>query len=150
MSGTNGPSQDKRAGAMIIPSAVLLCILLCVVTAGGSAAGEPAGKQDFLGECSGCHGADGKGGVPEMSAVPGYISVDLTQLSNRNGGQFPRQEVYDAIDGRKRFPAHFIGDMPTWGLKFQQADRSQDSEENVKRRIAALVDYVESLQEKPQ
>ena len=54
-----------------------------------------------------------------MRAVPGYTSVDLTRLTESNGGQCPRQEVYDAIDGRKRFPAHFIGDMPTWGLKYQ-------------------------------
>ena len=56
-----------------------------------------------------------------MSAVPGYISVDLTQLSRENDWQFPRQKVYNAIDGRKRFPAHFIGDMPTWGLVYSQA-----------------------------
>jgi hypothetical protein len=83
-----------------------------------------------------------------MNAVPGYISVDLTQLSKNNNGQFPRQKVYDAIDGRKRFPAHFIGDMPTWGLKYSQASQRKNSEEEVQRRISALVDYVESLQEK--
>lgn len=83
-----------------------------------------------------------------MSAVPGYISVDLTQLSKKNDGQFPRQQVYDAIDGRKRFPAHFIGDMPTWGIKYRQATPGPDSEEEVKRKISALVDYIESLQDK--
>jgi hypothetical protein len=29
-----------------------------------------------------------------MSAVPGNISVDLTQLSKKNDGRFPLQEVY--------------------------------------------------------
>jgi hypothetical protein len=82
-----------------------------------------------------------------MSAVPGYISVDLTQLSKNNDGEFPRQEVYDVIDGRKRFPAHLIGDMPTWGLKYSQASLGPDGEKEVKRRISALVDYVELLQE---
>ena len=62
---------------------------------------------------------------------------------------FPRQKVYDAIDGRKRFPAHFIGDMPTWGLAFGQSGPSPDSEEQVKRMISPLVDYIESIQEKP-
>jgi cytochrome c553 len=98
---------------MTIRSAVTFSILLWVLLAGGNATGEPAGKGDYLADCARCHGVDGKGSVPEMSAVPGYISVDLTQLSKKNDGQFPRQEVYDAIDGRKRFPAHFIGDMPT-------------------------------------
>jgi len=133
---------------MTIRSAVTFSILLCAVLAGRSAAGEPAGKDDYLADCARCHAVDGKGNVPEMSAVPGYISVDLTQLSKKNDGQFPRQEVYDAIDGHKRFPAHFIGDMPTWGLKYRQARLGPGSEEEVERKISALVDYVESLQEK--
>jgi mono/diheme cytochrome c family protein len=114
----------------------------------GHANADPTGKDDYLADCARCHGADGKGHVLEMSAVPGYISVDLTQLSNENDGHFPRQKVYNAIDGRKRFPAHFIGDMPTWGLKYGQARVGPDREEQVKRRISALVDFVESIQEK--
>jgi mono/diheme cytochrome c family protein len=115
---------------------------------GGTASGNPLGKDDYLADCARCHGVDGKGRGQGMSAVPGYISVDLTQLSKKNDGQFPRQEVYDAIDGRKRFPAHFIGDMPTWGLKYNQAKLGPDNEKKLKRRISALVEYIESLQEK--
>ena len=133
---------------MIIRGVALLCIMLCAVMVGGTAHGGPGTKIDYLANCVRCHAVDGKGGVPEMSAVPGYISVDLTQLSKENAGRFPRQEVYDAIDGRKRFPAHLIGDMPTWGLIYEQTELRPDSEEKVKRRILALVDYVESLQEK--
>jgi hypothetical protein len=82
--------------------------------------------------------------------VKGYVSVDLSQLSKANGGLFPHQEVYDAIDGRKRFPAHFVGDMPTWGLKYQQPDRElpPGTEQEVTRRISALVSYIESIQQK--
>jgi len=83
-----------------------------------------------------------------MSHVPGYVSVDLTQLSKTHGGQFPRQEVYDTIDGSKRFPAHLIGDMPTWGLKYQHRNLGPDAKRKVKRRISAMVDYLESIQEK--
>ena len=132
----------------IIRGAPLFPIFLCAVMIGGSAAADLSGKGEYLANCARCHGADGKGGVPGMNAVPGYISVDLTQISKRNDGQFPRQKVYDAIDGRKRFPAHFIGDMPTWGLKYSQARQGPDSKTEVKRRISALVDYVESIQEK--
>jgi hypothetical protein len=85
-------------------NAVLFSILLSALMVGGSASGDPAGKDDYLADCAHCHGVDGKGGVGEMRAVRGYISVDLTQLSKKNNGQFPHQEVYDAIDGRKRFP----------------------------------------------
>jgi mono/diheme cytochrome c family protein len=133
---------------MTTRSAVLFSILLCVAMVGGTASGNPLGKDDYLADCARCHGVDGKGRVQGMSAVPGYISVDLTQLSKKNDGQFPRQEVYDAIDGRKRFPAHFIGDMPTWGLKYNQAKLGPDNEKKLKRRISPLVEYIESLQEK--
>jgi hypothetical protein len=102
--------------------------------------------QDYLTDCDRCHGVDGKGGILQMGPVSGYMAIDLTQLSKDNAGQFPRQEVFDAIDGRKRFPAHFIGDMPTWGLKYRQDRLSQQSEEEVRRRISALVDYIESIQ----
>jgi hypothetical protein len=129
-------------------SAGLFFILLCIVAIERTACAEPSGKQHYLTDCAHCHGVDGKGGVPEMRAVQGYITMDLTQLSKSNAGQFPRQEVFDAIDGRKRFPAHFIGDMPTFGLKYQQDRLGPESEEKVRHRISALVDYVESLQAK--
>lgn len=126
----------------------LFLVLLCLVTTVGIAFADSSGKENYLADCSRCHGVDGRGAVPQMRAVPGYLATDLTQLSKSKGGQFPRQEVYDAIDGRKRFSAHFIGDMPTWGLKYQHDKPSSESEEQVRRRISNLVDYIESLQEK--
>lgn len=124
--------------------------VLLFLTAFGNAFAQPSGKADYVADCAHCHGLDGKGSVPEMSKVRGYVAVDLTQLSKAHGGRFPRQEVYEAIDGRKHFPAHFVGSMPTWGLKYQRHDRElrQNSEKDVRRRISALVNYVESLQEK--
>jgi len=126
--------------------AMLLCMVcaLCIVGAGF---GDTAGKDDYLRDCARCHGTDGKGDVSEMSTVPGYTAVDLTQLRKGNNGEFPRQEVYDTIDGRKRFPAHYIGGMPTWGLKYQKERFSAESEEKVRRKISGLVDYIETLQE---
>lgn len=129
-------------------SVALLFILMSIVIVGKSTYAAPSGRDDYLADCARCHGVDGKGDVPQMRAVPGYISVDLTRLTESNGGQFPRQEVYDAIDGRRRFPAHFVGDMPTWRLKYQQDNRGPENEEKVRRRISALVDYIESLQAK--
>ena len=114
----------------------------------GRARSDPGGKDYYGADCARCHGINGKGDVPGMSAVPGYVSVDLTQLTKEHNGVFPRQEVYDAIDGRKRFQAHFIGDMPIWGLKYDEGKRGPDREKEVKLKISALVDYIESLQER--
>ncbi|MGA2409760.1 MAG: hypothetical protein ABSG46_05135 [Candidatus Binataceae bacterium] len=84
-----------------------------------------------------------------MNAQITKQSRGLVRSMNRtNDGTFRRQEVYDAIDGRKRFSAHFIGDIPLWGLKYQDQNGSAESEEKVRRRIAALADYIESLQAK--
>ena len=133
---------------MMSRSAVLLSIILCAVVE-GAAGGDPLGKDYYRADCARCHGMNGTGDVPGMSAVAGCISVDLTQLSKQHNGVFPRQEVYNAIDGRERFPAHFIGDMPIWGLKYaDQAKLDPDREKEVKRKISALVDYIESLQER--
>jgi cytochrome c len=127
---------------------VTLLVLLLFFAAIESVSADTLGKHDYMTDCAGCHAVDGKGRVAEMRQVKGYMSVDLTQLSKANGGQFPRQAVYDAIDGRKRFPAHFIGDMPTWGLQYQDKESTPAAQEKVKRRISALVDYIESIQEK--
>jgi mono/diheme cytochrome c family protein len=131
---------------MVARRVVLFSIMLAAVMVGRSDAENPAGKAEYFTDCARCHGVDGRGHVLGMSAVPGYISVDLTQLSNQSNGQFPRQRVYEAIDGRRR-PAHFIGDMPAWGLEYSQARQGAVSEEEVKRKISALVDYLESIQE---
>ena len=124
----------------------ILLILLCTVTIEGIARANQSGKQEFLSDCARCHGVDGKGTVAYMRAVPGYTATDLTQLSANNAGKFPRQEVIDAIDGHKRFPAHFLGAMPAWGLKYQQD--GPEGQERVGKKISGLVDYVESLQAK--
>ena len=124
--------------------------LLCATTAlilalsGGSVFAQ-SGAADYAANCAGCHGADGKSYVAAMRAVPGYRPVDLTVLSKNNGGVFPRQQVSEAIDGRRRLASHFHGDMPRWGSQFQYGNGDDAA---VKRRISALVDYVESLQEK--
>jgi mono/diheme cytochrome c family protein len=116
----------------------------------GSACADSPAKETYLADCARCHGAGGKGNVAAMREVPGYKSVDLTQLSKENEGRFPRQKVYDVIEGRKRFPAHFIGDMPTWGLQYSEDDEKlgPEAKARVKRRISALVDYIKSIQEK--
>ena len=86
-----------------------------------------------------------------MRMVTGYVSVDLTQLSARNGGEFPRQRVYETIDGRRRILPHFAGDMPSWGLRFGLGNKNlkPEDEQKIRDRISALVDYLQSLQEKP-
>ena len=132
----------RMACQIVVPA------LLTVLVAVTAFAQAPASK-DYLENCAECHGADGKGAQPEKRAVRGYVSTDLTQISKRNGGEFPRQKVYDAIDGRTRIAAHFRGDMPRWGARYR-VDKNDHSktEQEVHDRISGLVDFIESMQEK--
>ncbi len=109
-----------------------------------------SGKQDFDNHCAPCHGLNGKGNGPELKVLPDIHPSDLTKITLKNGGVFPRQKVADMIDGRKTIPSHKRFDMPFWGVDFQQEGKefTPESEAKAKARIAALVDYVEALQVK--
>jgi hypothetical protein len=91
-----------------------------------------------------CHGVDGKGNGPAVQVIPGFKPIDLTVLSKDHGGQFPRQEVSDVIDGPKRLADHYDSDtVQPAGNEF-----SKESEEDVKARISALVEYIQGIQQK--
>jgi mono/diheme cytochrome c family protein len=107
-----------------------------------------SGKQDFMNHCAPCHGNDGKGNGPELKVLPDIHPSDLTNITLKNGGVFPREKVADMVDGRKAIPSHKRFDMPFWGVNFQQEGKefTPDSEAKAKARIDALVNYVESIQ----
>ncbi len=113
------------------------------------ASAEDSGKQDYLKNCAGCHGTDGKGKGPDLYVVPGIQPADLTMLAKENGGVFPFQATEDAIDGRKGIPSHKRFDMPFWGVTMQEQGKefTPESDARVKARIDALVHYIESIQQ---
>ena len=113
-----------------------------------SAESPVSGKQDFMNHCAPCHGTDGKGNGPELKVLPDIHPSDLTNITLKNGGVFPRQTVADMVDGRKAIPSHKRFDMPFWGVNFQQEGKefTPESEAKAKARIDALVNYVESIQ----
>ena len=131
---------------------LVLAGILFVSLAGKVLAAEPSGAQEYKDNCARCHGPGAKGNGPDAEEKPGYRPADLTQISKHNGGDFPRQQIYDVIDGGKRMPGHydFNNPMPLWGLSFQLSGKeySGESEAAVKRRINALLDYLQSIQEK--
>lgn len=111
------------------------------------------GEHDFQVHCAMCHGAGGKGDgmVGELFKVP---PKDLTQLSRENGGTFPFQRVFQAIDGSARVVAHGIGDpMPIWGdflnseLHGEIGLSPGDAKAIAQARIVALTYYIQTLQQ---
>jgi mono/diheme cytochrome c family protein len=111
-----------------------------------------AGKADFMTYCAACHGVSGRGegSVAEFLTIS---AADLTKLAMGNKGIFPRDRAISVIDGREQVKAHGARDMPVWGDWFKfEADASKAgkgaSEATVRKRIIALVDYIESIQER--
>ncbi len=101
------------------------------------------GRDSFELYCASCHGRDGAGNGPVASALR-TRPANLTTLSQRNGGTFPRQKVLTFIDGSARAQdTHGSGDMPVWGATFKALE---GSDARVRVRLANLAAYVESLQ----
>ena len=105
-----------------------------------------AGEHFFQRTCAVCHGADGTGGGLSTGAS-GSHRLDLTNLSQRNGGVFPTGYVTSTIDGSGRVEAH-AGDMPLWGKKFENllGSGSGDPRAEAKAWIRSLVEYLQTIQ----
>lgn len=107
-------------------------------------------ERNFRLYCSNCHGEDGRGEGPKvfgLSSPP----PDLTTLSTRNGGLFPRERLHRIIDGREDIKVHGEREMPVWGQWFKtEAEEdlggAEGDEATVQRRIESLIDFLETMQ----
>ena len=99
------------------------------------------GKDLFIRYCAACHGESGKGDGP-VGATLKKPPADLTQISQKHGGTFPRAKVRQFIDGERPVPAHGLRQMPIWGKVFRE--EKPDSE--ARMRIFALTVFLESIQ----
>ena len=55
------------------------------------------GRADFKDNCASCHGAAGTGDGPVHSFLV-KPPADLTTISQRHGGKFPQELVWEVID----------------------------------------------------
>lgn len=98
--------------------------------------------------CSGCHGRDGTGNGEFASALLKRPS-DLTTISLRNGGVYPRNKILTIIDGYER-GAHFSEAMPNFGDGYLGEPIIWDDGSGfgtpVPAQLLALSDYIESIQ----
>jgi len=105
-----------------------------------------AGRDIFSFYCSPCHGRDGTGGGPVAAALK-TTPPDLTKLTLRNGGTFPRRQVEQFVtNGGDGATAHGSSEMPVWGPTFRALE---PSDKLVKIRIENVIDYVQSIQIPP-
>ena len=107
------------------------------------------GKREYEINCAACHGAEGKGDGPYKEALF-QAPPDLITISQRNGGVFPFQRIYEIIDGRgTEIKAHGPRDMPIWGAEYTaRANESLEPYPEVfaRTRILALIDYLYRIQ----
>ena len=92
--------------------------------------------------CASCHGATGAGDGPAADIGP--RASDLTLLSRKNGGVFPRAEVLSVMQQVKKVPGHQVPAMPNWLDVLRKTERGD--EHIVRMRLDALVSHVETLQ----
>lgn len=145
----------NKAPAFALLAGLSYTLVVSEEAAGGNLpadASQNYGREDFLSYCAACHGVEGKGDgtIAEFLTI---TATDLTQLSKANAGLFPRERAINVIDGRAEVKVHGPRDMPVWGDWFEfEAGSSiagKGAEEKVvQERINALVDYIETIQEK--
>ena len=125
---------------------ILLGAAVALALIGGSAraAEDDTGARLYFNHCAACHGGEGEGGGPVAATM--RIGVpNLRTLAQRNDGVFPADAVTAYIDGRELNAAHGDRQMPIWGDVFRGPEQGT-SERTVRRRIAAVVEFIESLQ----
>ena len=103
------------------------------------------GKDLYKAYCASCHGLDGKGHGPAATALKAPLA-DLTTITKRNGGVFPREEMESMVLGGKGSRlAHGSAEMPVWGPVFRKVENDRDFG---LLRVRRLVDYLVSFQAK--
>ena len=88
--------------------------------AGARSQDADKGEVEFLLNCAGCHGTDGKASGP-LSTKLDTKPTDLTLLAKRNHGTFDAGAIYQKIDGRNDRTSHHSAEMPIWGCRHQSS-----------------------------
>src|SRR4029077_16159684 len=128
------PQAGTPAGAQSDPEAALRTRL-------------SKGRLAYRIHCASCHGETGKGDGPMVDVLKVH-PADLTRLAASHDGLFPRDEVYEAIDGRRTIAGHGPAGMPVWGLFFQVPCHDMPQEREVQEKILDLLAWLEMIQEK--
>ena len=123
-------------------------IILATLALGACVEEPVSGRALYLENCAICHGPTGQGDgefARDLTTAP----PDLTTISARNGGIFPRDAVMSTIDGLDR-GSHFDPAMPEFGagdLGEAVIVEHDGLATPVPMQLLALADYLESLQQ---
>lgn len=125
-----------------------LLVTFAVTVLAGCVDEVTTGAGDYQQFCAACHGATGKGdgdAAPALDTPP----ADLTQISARNGGRFPRDVVMSKIYGYTRTDQHGAT-MPGFGPLLEGKTVLYDSGDGKQTptpwRLVAIAEYLETIQ----
>lgn len=103
--------------------------------------------QDYAEFCVSCHGPSGRGNGPAAAGLT-QRPADLTTISARHGGSFPRLQMLGWITGYTM--GRTESDMPQFGRLLDgrtiMYDAGDGNPAPTPERIVGLVEYVERLQ----
>jgi mono/diheme cytochrome c family protein len=128
-------------------------MVLSMAVAGGVAfAQDPvSGQEEFRQHCAACHGLTGLGDGP-VGPLLKTPAPNLALITERNGGKFPFQKIYETISGVGVISAHGSRDMPLWGERYMKdaapvtPDQAEITKRLIEERILSLVYYIGTLQ----
>src|SRR5271167_1267872 len=118
-----------------------------LLAASTAAADEVArGRVLYLRNCASCHGVKGDGQGPVAAQLKTH-PADLRLLSTRYGNPLPQDQIARFIDGRADVVAHGPREMPVWGEKVWEFPDGQGNQGQITPRVAALIAYLQSIQQ---
>lgn len=142
--GSNMAASAARENTMMTSSFRRAFAFVALVLAPPAFAADDLGARLYFNHCAACHGEDGEGTGPVAASMRVTVP-NLRTLAQRNGGTFPADAVTAYVDGREVEPAHGDRHMPIWGDVFRGTDQGT-AKRTVRRRIAAVVDFISRLQ----
>ena len=154
LAGSEGADINAAALRRRFRFATLVILVLTPTLGTGSVAtadDDHLGVVEFEIACMPCHGIEGRGDGSLANSLK-RRPADLTQIAKSNGGIFPSKKVAEIIDGRASVAAHGARDMPVWGDRYrvvtEAGEGAAEVEQRARAQINALVDYLETIQEK--
>ena len=138
---------------IVLPVTFVFLLLGQVHAVKAGTNGDAEVRDDFLGLCADCHGANAKGSGPLAQNLT-KIPPDLTRIKQRANGEFNEKVVFDWILGLNTPNFHGSREMPIWG-DWLMDETLEDStsleaaplaEKEIERRVMAIVKYLEGLQ----
>lgn len=94
---------------LLFPTAVSVVLAL---SACATSSPTVRGADLYAKHCTSCHGTSGQGDGP-LAADLGKMPANLTLLAQKNGGDFPTEEVIAQVFGYTG--RHQLGGMPEFG-----------------------------------